>query len=785
MEKDNNFLVQLAAGISVAAVAVFVGQTVATTGIATWLGKFFLGHGESIIKDKLEHGLGSLGKGKSTTVLNHDVQKAMLRSIQNAFNEIYGLYAAEVKQGKPWLHNLSDKDDKDCQTARAFLDELYGQVKADFSQNPDRSFTTPEVKNYLYNDSQTTSLQLFEGLHLNFEGMTERCGALFTNLFRENILSKVRGYFIEELKTNERVRVGFEQFLMQQIQTDVEGMKQQQQTLHQDEIEKLDELEAWLADEIGRHSQTLAQLTQTADALLVASTETIGKLTEVEKDVKILIEQTELKLTDSEEYQRFLQREAELNQRFAKNQAQLKRLEEIGEQEMADDKRTDLLKIESEREQLRKEKEAFMAFAKEIAQRALNLPDNQTTQAIRALIAQGKYQAANALLQPDKLKEMSAALKEKNRELANWYLLKAGLTTNPGTQNENPNWFEEADGYYREAIDLHTDLDTLGAYTQFLQTHRRYEAAIACAQQCLALPLTDEKRIEILANLIFLYDKRGNYAAILETMKAFGAVGNNIRLTNANPDMVELTNAVNSFLASKEKGGFDYQAFLPITQKIAEAGLALLAKENPSEAEQVAAANMLIGASQIRKVQQDYDAALDFATKALSIRRQLAHTHPKAYLQDVGDTLNELGVLQDIQGDPVAALESLTESLAIRRNLAVGNPQTYEPFVAETLHNIGVVHGYQDNASAALEALTQALVMRRNLAAVDPTTYLPIVGVTLCALGELYAAQSDCAKAVQCYEETMRIYEPLAASSIPTYQLSFSCRLPKFGRCLC
>ena len=167
-----------------------------------------------------------------------------------------------------------------------------------------------------------------------------------------------------------------------------------------------------------------------------------------------------------------------------------------------------------------------------------------------------------------------------------------------------------------------------------------------------------------------------------------------------------------------------------------------------------------------------YRAAENFYTEALTLRRELAKDNPAVYLPKVAATLNNLGALVKADSQRLKEAEVLyTEALTLRRELAKDNPAGYLPYVATTLNNLGNLVAADSQRRKEAETLyTDALTLRRELAKDNPAVYLPYVAMTLNNLGALVKADSQRRKEAETlYTDALSSYQQLAKDNAAVY----------------
>ena len=261
--------------------------------------------------------------GRSPLV-NHDVEQAMLKAIQLSLEKIGQMYQAEAIKDLSWWDKQWYKDPNAIQV---FLDELYQDLKTRFFEAADAVFTLPKVQAYLHDVQQQPHPDLLNQLAVSIPFLKERCGERFAQLFEAQLLPQIQHFFTEQLKTNERVRTGFEQFLFQKI-------------------------------------LKLAQETKT----IVAHTA---------EDVKELLSRMAkgLHLPNSKEFEQFETQLTQLDAQYAECEAEIEELNTagLGQSKQVTKKEAERLQIDTERTRLQREKEAFVGLVQQLRQNRPNL----------------------------------------------------------------------------------------------------------------------------------------------------------------------------------------------------------------------------------------------------------------------------------------------------------------------------------------------------------------------------------------------------------------------------
>ncbi|MEZ4380419.1 MAG: serine/threonine-protein kinase [Nannocystaceae bacterium] len=142
-----------------------------------------------------------------------------------------------------------------------------------------------------------------------------------------------------------------------------------------------------------------------------------------------------------------------------------------------------------------------------------------------------------------------------------------------------------------------------------------------------------------------------------------------------------------------------------------------------------------------------YDEALATLDAALVELRALPGDQSMVILS----TLNTLGLTHDLRGDYEAALALDREALALAED-RVGSDH---PESAKLLNNIAIIEKTLGDHEAARRDYLQALAIYRR--AYEPEH--PTIGATLCNLGNLYLAMGRYEEAIRHYDEALGIYE--------------------------
>ena len=279
-----------------------------------------------------------------------------------------------------------------------------------------------------------------------------------------------------------------------------------------------------------------------------------------------------------------------------------------------------------------------------------------------------------------------------------------------------------------------------------------YRQAVGFARQCYA-PFD-------LASLIFsqaTFLQENNQfkeaaEAYLEVLSYFREQGDLPKVAWTLNNLAILHNDTHDFKAAEK----EYQEALSIRRE--------LAKTTP-KAYLPKVAGTLNNLANLHSVTHDFKAAEKEYQEALGIRRKLAKTTPEAYLPDVATTLNNLAALHSDTDDFEAAEKEYQEALAKYRELAKTAHEAYLPYVAMTLNNLASLHCNTHDLKAAEKEHQEALGIRRELAKTTPEAYLPDVAMTLYNMAILFAQQEQYGDAEKAAEESLAIYQQMAQKS--------------------
>jgi hypothetical protein len=157
--------------------------------------------------------------------------------------------------------------------------------------------------------------------------------------------------------------------------------------------------------------------------------------------------------------------------------------------------------------------------------------------------------------------------------------------------------------------------------------------------------------------------------------------------------------------------------------------------------------------------------ALETATEAVTIRRQLAQASPDAHLPDLAMSLNNLAAFLRGVGLRQEALEPATEAVTIRRQLAQASPDAYLPGLATSLNNLAAFLSEVGRQQEALDPATEAVTHYRQLAQASPEGYLPYLAGSLNNLANHLSGAGRRQEALDPATEAVTHYRQLAQAS--------------------
>ncbi len=773
MEIKKSFIANiaaLAASLGIAFIAPDAGLAMIMGGLGTNLGSQF-------IYDTLNPAWQRMFKGEDG-ILNHDIQKALVAAIQEAYKHIEKKYIEIHKPNeyqkeaiKKFLADLSSEATQHLLSETAATDP----VKAE------------ELLQYLsFNNTQETYPQLAERLKLltpipnewGNDGLSET----FLDFFKEHLAPLVKEAFFIELNNNSIAKTKIE-FLYSEclLQSVTEGNTQI--------LEAINELktrntrtdvyaELWVGA-IRRFHNKLDDLKQGQDAILSEVHNLPDKIQQaVANELQKLTPSAIIpKRFDADEQYNLLKKQLQQLQTEFDNltkeinetreeissspEGRIKELAQKWLQELTNKQ----LQCSREINETQKDLEIFLIGVLNVAASLgkIDVTQNLSLQQARQLFEEGKFMEANAALDETEMDKEGEAINARSETLANKYLLKAQLTALNKTL---PNWFEEAKRFYEEAIKTYQSYNTCFACAYFLQTHNQHNQAIKYYQQALGFAKDETEKATMLNNLGLLHSDKNEFPQAEEAYRE--ALNIRRALAEVNPQtylpaVATTLNNLGALHRAKNEipqAEAAYTEALNIRRSLAEVNPQIYLPD---------VAMTLNNLGILHSDKNEFPQAEEAYSEALNIYRSLAEVNPQIYLPDVAMTLNNLGILHSDKNEFPQAEEAYSEALNIYRSLAKVNPQIYLPDVAMTLNNLAVLHSDKNEFPQAEEAYREALNIRRSLAEINPQTYLPDVAMTLNNLGILHSDKNEFPQAEEAYREALNIRRALAEVNPQTY----------------
>ena len=149
----------------------------------------------------------------------------------------------------------------------------------------------------------------------------------------------------------------------------------------------------------------------------------------------------------------------------------------------------------------------------------------------------------------------------------------------------------------------------------------------------------------------------------------------------------------------------------------------------------------------------DIDEALDHYEKSLKIREELNDK------RGIGSSLNNLGNVYREKGDLDKTLDCHKRSLKINEELS------YKRGIAHSLHNIGNVYFDKGDIDTALDYHEKALIIK------DEIGNKRGVGISSVNIGSIYNDRGDKDTALDYYEKAVKTFEEIGAKPLKVYGL--------------
>lgn len=162
-------------------------------------------------------------------ILNHDIQHALLRGYCKALSHLQ----------EDYIHlqdKLQENQKEPPRAIRTFFEELSERADENFLPSIEKAIKQKEVKEYLYNNTETATNLLWD--RISADKQLHTYNQHFKSYLRERLLSEVQFCFAEELKTDSRecnkAWRAFQRMLLEGIQTDVTAVRASQDIIQRD-----------------------------------------------------------------------------------------------------------------------------------------------------------------------------------------------------------------------------------------------------------------------------------------------------------------------------------------------------------------------------------------------------------------------------------------------------------------------------------------------------------------------------------------------------------------------
>ena len=726
---------------------------------------------------------------------NHDIQKAVRRSYLKAL-----LLAVEheKKQGS-WISKRSPLDNKTESYIKKQIRDLEKKNTAfpptDFDEQYQHLFRAQKdtaeatlqsmidmlkdsVLNELRDQGIDVSVNLESYIRLGWKEEVKSKGGKNTSHKSVDWYKLVCAFFVEELKTNDRVSNVIQAEYLDNTSQDIQSWKAHLEGLHLEykgQIDVCNEILEILTDihqkvtELPEHIRAIPEHIR---AILIEESQKHPSIENMKVDGHYQQLQKEI--------EKFIKKEQEIKSEIEDLKAELADETDPEKQERKKRilNRAEISFIEINGQKNEKEKE-LETFIKDVISLAQYFDANtiETPRFIQAreLFEAGKYKEAGNVLNEKEIYEDIKQAKEKLGDYAQELVLKAKITV---VNKEMPDWYEQADRLFKDAVEAFESYDPLFAYAHFLHEHNQYIQAIPLYEKCEVLATDDVKKANILNNLGILQANTNRFKEAEECYQE--ALKIRMELSESNPqtyfaDVAVTLNNLGLLHAKanrSEEAEKSYAEALEIYRKLAESNpqtyLAYVALTLNN------LGNLQVNTNRSKEAEESYN-------EALGIRRKLAELNPQTYFADVAMTLNNLGVLYVSNNRLKEAEESFNESLEIYRKLAESNPQAYLSYVAGTLNNLGNLQANTNRSKEAEKSYTEALEMYRKLAESNPQTYLSDVALLLNNLGVLYVSANRLKEAEESNTEALEIYRKLAELNPQVYLALVAITLNNLG----
>lgn len=225
-------------------------------------------------------------------ILNHDIQRALLRAYLKSLTDLQQIYfnLDEVK-------SLSKSKKKEI---IAFFNILQEAAKDAFIPNIEKSIKEKEIQKYLLNDSTEGEELLW--IRINSTELLNTYNSHFKDFIKLNLLSKIKFWFGEELKTDNvecnKAWRAFQRLLLEGIKEDINSLNLGQEII-KSELQKLESIESEivkLRNVIDKRvpnepfQANLNEIQSSINNIAETTTRTEKKIDALRSDIKKLVE---------------------------------------------------------------------------------------------------------------------------------------------------------------------------------------------------------------------------------------------------------------------------------------------------------------------------------------------------------------------------------------------------------------------------------------------------------------------------------------------------------------
>ena len=141
--------------------------------------------------------------------------------------------------------------------------------------------------------------------------------------------------------------------------------------------------------------------------------------------------------------------------------------------------------------------------------------------------------------------------------------------------------------------------------------------------------------------------------------------------------------------------------------------------------------------------QGDYDSAIDYFTRYLTINEEIGHS------RGIATSLNSIGIIYNIQGNYTIAIDYYKRSLTIKEEIGDKNG------ISKTLNNIGNIYRSQGDYASSIDYYTRSLSIKEEIGDKQG------IASSLNNIGLIYFDQGDNARAIDYYTRSLAIQEEI------------------------